>query len=149
MVFYKRRMDDRLSYILKILSTIPEKPGCYQYFDRKGTIIYVGKAKNLRKRVSSYFQKEHENNKTRVLVKHIYDLKYIVVDSEEDALLLENNLIKQYRPRYNVLLKDDKTYPSVCVCLYCEDHAATDKRIVSDPDMQTCFDSRIHCFGKV
>ena len=94
-------MDDRLSYILKILSTIPEKPGCYQYFDRKGTIIYVGKAKNLRKRVSSYFQKEHENNKTRVLVKHIYDLKYIVVDSEEDALLLENNLIKQYRPRYS------------------------------------------------
>lgn len=115
MVFYKRRMDDRLSYILKILSTIPEKPGCYQYFDRKGTIIYVGKAKNLRKRVSSYFQKEHENNKTRVLVKHIYDLKYIVVDSEEDALLLENNLIKQYRPRYNVLLKDDKTYPSIVI----------------------------------
>ena len=108
-------MDDRLSYILKILSTIPEKPGCYQYFDRKGTIIYVGKAKNLRKRVSSYFQKEHENNKTRVLVKHIYDLKYIVVDSEEDALLLENNLIKQYRPRYNVLLKDDKTYPSIVI----------------------------------
>lgn len=108
-------MEDRLNYILHILSTIPEKPGCYQYFDHKGIIIYVGKAKNLRKRISSYFQKEHDNNKTRVLVKHIYDLKYIVVDSEEDALLLENNLIKEYRPRYNVLLKDDKTYPSIVI----------------------------------
>ena len=108
-------MNDRLNYITSLLSTIPEKPGCYQYYDAKGTVIYVGKAKNLRKRISSYFQKEHENRKTRVLVKQIYDLRYIVVDSEEDALLLENNLIKQYRPRYNVLLKDDKTYPSIVI----------------------------------
>ena len=96
-------------HIRNILAVIPEKPGCYQYFDEKGTIIYVGKAKNLKRRVSSYFTKEHDNNKTRVLVKQIRDLKYVVVDTEEDALLLENNLIKQYRPRYNVLLKDDKT----------------------------------------
>ena len=108
-------MSDRLNYITSLLSTIPEKPGCYQYYDAKGTVIYVGKAKNLRKRISSYFQKEHENRKTRVLVKQIYDLRYIVVDSEADALLLENNLIKQYRPRYNVLLKDDKTYPSIVI----------------------------------
>lgn len=102
-------------HIKMILSIIPEKPGCYQYFDEKGTIIYVGKAKNLKRRVSSYFNKEHDSNKTRVLVKQIRDIKYIVVDTEEDALLLENNLIKQYRPRYNVLLKDDKTYPSITV----------------------------------
>ena len=108
-------MNDRLNYITSLLSTIPESPGCYQYYDAKGTVIYVGKAKNLRKRISSYFQKEHENRKTRVLVKQIYDLRYIVVDSEADALLLENNLIKQYRPRYNVLLKDDKTYPSIVI----------------------------------
>lgn len=108
-------MNDRLNYITSLLSTIPEKPGCYQYYNARGTVIYVGKAKNLRKRISSYFQKEHENRKTRVLVKQIYDLRYIVVDSEADALLLENNLIKQYRPRYNVLLKDDKTYPSIVI----------------------------------
>lgn len=102
-------------HIKMILSILPDKPGCYQYFDEKGTIIYVGKAKNLKRRVSSYFNKEHDNNKTRVLVKQIRDIKYIVVNTEEDALLLENNLIKQYRPRYNVLLKDDKTYPSITV----------------------------------
>lgn len=102
-------------YIKMILSILPDKPGCYQYFDDKGTIIYVGKAKNLKRRVSSYFNKEHDSNKTRVLVKQIRDIKYIVVDTEEDALLLENNLIKQYRPRYNVMLKDDKTYPSIVV----------------------------------
>ena len=102
-------------HIKSILSVIPESPGCYQYFDEKGTIIYVGKAKNLKRRVSSYFNKEHDSNKTRVLVKQIRDIKYFVVDTEEDALLLENNLIKQYRPRYNVLLKDDKTYPSIVV----------------------------------
>ena len=102
-------------HIKMILSILPDKPGCYQYFDDKGTIIYVGKAKNLKRRVSSYFNKEHESNKTRVLVKQIRDIKYIVVDTEEDALLLENNLIKQYRPRYNVMLKDDKTYPSIVV----------------------------------
>lgn len=104
-----------MEHIKTILSVIPEKPGCYQYFDEKGTIIYVGKAKNLKRRVSSYFNKEQENQKTRVLVKQIRDIKYFVVDTEEDALLLENNLIKQYRPRYNVLLKDDKTYPSIVV----------------------------------
>ena len=102
-------------HIKMILSILPDKPGCYQYFDEKGTIIYVGKAKNLKRRVSSYFNKEHDNNKTRVLVRQIRDIKYIVVNTEEDALLLENNLIKQYRPRYNVLLKDDKTYPSITV----------------------------------
>ena len=109
-------MNENLKKHLKtILAAIPEKPGSYQYYDEKGTIIYVGKAKNLKRRVSSYFNKEHDNNKTRVLVKQIRDIKYIVVDTEEDALLLENNLIKQYRPRYNVLLKDDKTYPSIVV----------------------------------
>jgi excinuclease ABC subunit C len=101
--------------ISTILSIIPETPGCYQYFDKKGTVIYIGKAKNLKRRVSSYFQKEHDTNKTRVLVKQICNIAYIVVDTEEDALLLENNLIKQYRPRYNVLLKDDKTYPYIVV----------------------------------
>lgn len=102
-------------HLALILATLPEKPGCYQFFDENGVIIYVGKAKNLKRRVSSYFHKEHLENKTRVLVKQIRDLKYIVVDSEEEALLLENNLIKQYRPRYNVLLKDDKTYPYLVV----------------------------------
>ena len=108
-------MTERDEHIRMILAVIPEKPGCYQYFDEKGTIIYVGKAKNLKRRVSSYFNKEHDSTKTRVLVKQIRDIKYIVVNTEEDALLLENNLIKQYRPRYNVLLKDDKTYPSIVV----------------------------------
>lgn len=108
-------MMEKDEHIKMILAVIPEKPGCYQYFDEKGTIIYVGKAKNLKRRVSSYFNKEHDSTKTRVLVKQIRDIKYFVVDTEEDALLLENNLIKQYRPRYNVLLKDDKTYPSIVV----------------------------------
>ena len=102
-------------HIKAILEVIPEKPGCYQYFDEKGTIIYVGKAKNLKRRVSSYFNKEPESVKTRVLVKQIRDIKYFVVATEEDALLLENSLIKQYQPRYNVLLKDGKTYPSIVV----------------------------------
>jgi len=108
-------MNDKTAHISEILSTLPEKPGCYQYFDSKGKIIYVGKAKNLKKRVSTYFQKEHEDAKTRVLVKQICDITYIIVDTEEDALLLENNLIKQYKPKYNVMLKDDKTYPSIVV----------------------------------
>lgn len=102
-------------HIKAILEVIPEKPGCYQYFDERGTIIYVGKAKNLKRRVSSYFNKEPESVKTRVLVKQIRDIKYFVVATEEDALLLENSLIKQYQPRYNVLLKDGKTYPSIVV----------------------------------
>lgn len=107
--------DEIREHIKAILAVIPEKPGCYQYFDEKGTIIYVGKAKNLKRRVSSYFNKQHDSNKTQVLVKQIRDIKYFVVDTEEDAFLLENNLIKQYHPRYNVLLKDDKTYPSIVV----------------------------------
>lgn len=97
------------------LKTLPEKPGVYQYFDKNGTILYVGKAKNLKKRVSSYFNKNHEHAKTYILVKKIVDIQYIVVDSEMDALLLENNLIKKYLPKYNIQLKDDKTYPWICV----------------------------------
>lgn len=106
---------DAQSHIKQIISTLPETPGVYQYFNKEGTIIYVGKAKNLKRRVSSYFNKEHDSIKTRMLVKHIHDLKYIVVNTETDALLLENNLIKQYQPRYNVLLKDGKTYPWLCI----------------------------------
>ena len=95
-------------YLKGIVSNLPEKPGIYQYLNAEGTIIYVGKAKNLKRRVNSYFSKEHQPGKTRVLVSKIADIRYIVVNSEEDALLLENNLIKKYKPRYNVLLKDDK-----------------------------------------
>ena len=97
------------------LKTLPYQPGVYQYYDKEGTIIYVGKAKNLKKRVSSYFTKTHENGKTRVLVKKIANIKHIVVETETDALLLENNLIKKHKPRYNVLLKDDKSYPWICI----------------------------------
>jgi len=102
-------------YLKGIVQNLPEGPGIYQYLNAEGTIIYVGKAKNLKRRVYSYFSKEHEPGKTRVLVSKIADIRYIVVNTEEDALLLENNLIKKYKPRYNVLLKDDKTYPSICV----------------------------------
>ena len=97
------------------LQTLPNQPGVYQYFDKEGIIIYVGKAKNLKKRVSSYFTKTHDNGKTRVLVKKIASIKHIVVETETDALLLENNLIKKHKPRYNVLLKDDKSYPWICI----------------------------------
>ncbi|KAB1069820.1 excinuclease ABC subunit UvrC [Tamlana haliotis] len=97
------------------LKTLPNQPGVYQYYDKEGKIIYVGKAKNLKKRVSSYFNKTHDSGKTRVLVSKIVDIKHIVVDTETDALLLENNLIKKYQPRYNVLLKDDKSYPWICI----------------------------------
>ena len=103
------------NYLKGIVLNLPESPGIYQYLNAEGTIIYVGKAKNLKRRVSSYFNREHEPGKTRVLVSKIADIRYIVVNTEEDALLLENNLIKKYKPRYNVLLKDDKTYPSICV----------------------------------
>lgn len=102
-------------YLKGIVLNLPETPGIYQYINKEGAIIYVGKAKNLKRRVSSYFNREHEPGKTRVLVSKIADIRYIVVNTEEDALLLENNLIKKYKPRYNVLLKDDKTYPSICV----------------------------------
>ena len=97
------------------LKTLPDQPGVYQYFDKEGKILYIGKAKNLKKRVSSYFTKNHENGKTRVLVKKIASVKHVVVSTETDALLLENNLIKKYQPRYNVMLKDDKTYPWICI----------------------------------
>jgi excinuclease ABC subunit C len=100
--------------LMLIVNNLPDNPGCYQYLDSTGTIIYVGKAKNLKRRVASYFNKE-QTGKTRVLVSKIADIRYLIVNSEEDALLLENNLIKKYKPRYNVLLKDDKTYPSICV----------------------------------
>ena len=103
------------SHIEKIVSTLPHSPGVYQYFNADGEIIYVGKAKDLKKRVSSYFNKTDKSVKVQALVKHIADLKYIVVDTENDALLLENNLIKQYQPRYNILLKDGKTYPWICI----------------------------------
>lgn len=102
-------------YLKGIVLNLPDSPGIYQYLNAEGTIIYVGKAKNLKRRVYSYFSKEHEPGKTRILVSKIADIRYIVVNTEEDALLLENNLIKKYKPRYNVLLKDDKTYPSICV----------------------------------
>lgn len=102
-------------YLRGIVMNLPESPGIYQYLNDEGTIIYVGKAKNLRRRVYSYFSKEHHSAKTRVLVSKIRDIRYIVVNTEEDALLLENNLIKKYQPRYNVALKDDKTYPSICI----------------------------------
>lgn len=102
-------------HIKTILQQLPEEPGVYQYFNVSGEVIYVGKAKNLKRRVSSYFQKEHEWLKTRQLVKNIADIKYVVVNSEQDAFLLENNLIKQYQPHYNILLKDGKSYPSICI----------------------------------
>jgi excinuclease ABC subunit C len=108
-------VDDKKMDIGLKLKTLPDKPGVYQYFDKNGTILYVGKAKNLKKRVSSYFKKNHEHAKTYMLVKKIADIQYIVVETEMDALLLENNLIKKYLPKYNIQLKDDKTYPWICV----------------------------------
>ena len=111
----KREQTARTEYIKSIVNNLPDAPGCYQYLNDEGVIIYVGKAKNLKRRVSSYFNKEQQTMKTRLLVSKIADIKYIVVNSESDALLLENNLIKKHKPRYNVLLKDDKTYPSICV----------------------------------
>lgn len=111
----KEDKDKREEYLKGIVLNLPDSPGCYQYLDDNGAIIYVGKAKNLKRRVSSYFNKEQQSLKTKLLVAKIADIRYIVVNSEADALLLENSLIKQHKPRYNVLLKDDKTYPSICV----------------------------------
>ena len=108
-------MNEVDNHIALLLKRIPENPGVYQYFDKDGQIIYVGKAKNLHRRVNSYFQKDQQTYKTKQLVKHIADIKYIVVDSEQDAFLLENNLIKQHQPHYNILLKDGKSYPSICI----------------------------------
>ena len=110
-----RSNEETAAYLKGIVNNLPETPGCYQYLDESGTIIYVGKAKNLKRRVSSYFNKEQQTRKTRLLVARIRDIRYVVVKTEEDALLLENNLIKRYKPHYNVLLKDDKTYPSIAV----------------------------------
>ena len=105
----------RLEHLKTIVASMPEKPGTYQYYDESHTIIYIGKAKNLKRRVASYFHKEVDRFKTKILVSKIFDISYSVVNTEEDALLIENQLIKQYQPRYNVLLKDGKTYPSICV----------------------------------
>ncbi|MCD8297919.1 MAG: excinuclease ABC subunit UvrC [Prevotella sp.] len=111
----KEENESRLQRLRGVVSNLPPKPGCYQYFDSEGKVIYVGKAKNLKNRVSSYFHKEVDRYKTKVLVSKIMDIAYTVVNSEEDALLLENNLIKKYKPKYNILLKDGKTYPSICI----------------------------------
>ncbi len=111
----KQENEERLARLKSVVLSMPEKPGSYQYYDENHTIIYVGKAKNLKRRVSSYFHKEVDRYKTKVLVSKIFDISYTVVNTEEDALLLENSLIKKYNPRYNVLLKDGKTYPSICV----------------------------------
>jgi len=111
----KEENEKRLARLKAIVSNLPDKPGSYQYYNESGTIIYVGKAKNLKNRVSSYFHKEVDRYKTKVLVSKIHDITYTVVNSEEDALLLENSLIKKYQPKYNILLKDGKTYPSICV----------------------------------
>ena len=111
----KEENEKRLEYLRGIVSRLPDKPGSYQFYDDEHTIIYVGKAKNLKSRVSSYFHTEVDRFKTKVLVSKIHDISYTVVNTEEDALLLENSLIKKYNPRYNVLLKDGKTYPSICV----------------------------------
>jgi excinuclease ABC subunit C len=127
---------EHTEHINSILRTLPDNPGVYQYFDAEGKIIYVGKAKNLKKRVSSYFNKDqHENGKTQVLVRKIEDIKYIIVDTELDALLLENNLIKKYQPRYNVLLKDDKTYPWICIKNERFPRVFTTRNIVKDGSM--------------
>ena len=111
----KEEDEKRIEYLKGIVRRLPDKPGSYQFYDKTKTIIYVGKAKSLKSRVSSYFHSEVDRFKTKVLVSKIWDISYTVVNTEEDALLLENSLIKKYNPRYNVLLKDGKTYPSICV----------------------------------
>ena len=108
-------MEKEISQLKQIVLSLPESPGVYQYVNKEDEIIYVGKAVNLKRRVSSYFNKYQTSNKVRALVKQIADIKYIVVPSEQDALLLENSLIKKHQPRYNILLKDDKTYPWICI----------------------------------
>ena len=124
-------MENRLQ-ISEKLKSLPEKPGIYQYFDKTDTILYVGKAKNLKKRVSSYFTKNHDTAKTRILVRKIVDIRYIVVDTETDALLLENSLIKKYKPRYNIQLKDDKTYPWICIKNEPFPRVFTTRRVIRD-----------------
>jgi excinuclease ABC subunit C len=107
--------NSNIEYLKSLISVLPDKPGIYQFFDNSDTIIYIGKAKNLKKRVSSYFSKQHDQRKTAILVRNIFDIKHMVVTTEQDALLLENNLIKKYQPRYNIRLKDDKSYPWICI----------------------------------
>lgn len=119
-------------YLKNIIQNIPNKPGCYQYFDDNGVVIYVGKAKNLKKRVSSYFNKKHDDPKTRILVSKIRDIKYIIVNTEEETLLLENNLIKELQPRYNIMLKDDKTYQSIVIRNEYFPRVETTRKIVKD-----------------
>jgi len=114
------------------VKTLPDSPGIYQYFDKNGVIIYIGKAKNLKKRVSSYFNRTQDNGKTKILVKQIVDIKFLVVDTEVDALLLENNLIKKYKPKYNILLKDDKTYPWICIKKEAFPRVFSTRRIIKD-----------------
>jgi len=108
-------VNKNIDYLKSLISVLPHQPGIYQYFDKAGTIIYIGKAKDLKKRVASYFSKRHEHRKTALLVRNIVDIKHMVVASEQDALLLENNLIKKYQPRYNIQLKDDKSFPWICI----------------------------------
>ncbi|MDX8337807.1 excinuclease ABC subunit UvrC [Draconibacterium sp. IB214405] len=110
-----KTVNKNIDHLKSLISVLPNKPGIYQYFDQSNTIIYIGKAKDLRKRVSSYFTKNHDHRKTALLVRNIVDIKHMVVESEQDALLLENNLIKKYQPRYNIRLKDDKSYPWICI----------------------------------
>ncbi len=131
MVNFVNKMENK-NPLSEKLKSLPEKPGVYQYFDKGGTIIYVGKAKNLKKRVTSYFSKHHDIAKTRILVRKIEDIHYIVVDSETDALLLENSLIKKYKPRYNIQLKDDKTYPWICIKNEPFPRVFTTRRVVRD-----------------
>ncbi|MDR0824914.1 MAG: excinuclease ABC subunit UvrC [Prevotella sp.] len=130
----KRDKEQTLEqYLGNIIRNIPEKPGCYQYYDEKGVIIYVGKAKNLKRRVSSYFTKKHDDSpKTRILVSKIRDIKYIIVDTEADTLLLENNMIKEFQPRYNVMLKDDKSYPSIAIRNEYYPRVESTRKIVKD-----------------
>jgi excinuclease ABC subunit C len=110
-----KSLNENIDYLKNLISGLPDNPGIYQYFDADGTIIYIGKALNLKKRVSSYFSKLHDTRKTAILVRQIADIKYLVVETEQDALLLENNLIKKYQPRYNIRLKDDKSFPWICI----------------------------------
>lgn len=125
-------MSAEKEFIRLKLKVLPNKPGVYQYYDKSGTIIYVGKAKDLKKRVASYFNKKLDSGKTRVLVRQIEDIKYIVVDTELDALLLENNLIKKYQPKYNIQLKDDKTYPWICIKKEPFPRVFTTRRMIKD-----------------
>jgi excinuclease ABC subunit C len=108
-------LNKSIEILKETSSNLPHKPGVYHFYDKDKNIIYIGKAKDLRKRVTSYFTKNHDNIKTRILVRKIADISHIIVNNESDALLLENNLIKKYQPRYNVMLKDDKTYPWICI----------------------------------